>query len=117
MDQINQLNKIFNRDDAQPPSSGKTPKGQKFDIFKVDYPWIEACTDKREMRLAYESLKEDAGFPDLTATCLKKLKQLDPKFKTESDFNNYTPKEADEANADVLAFLSTMEKNDRKLRA
>lgn len=69
------------------------------------------------MRLAYECVKEDGGFPDLTATCLKKLKQLDPKFKTESDFNNYTPKEADEANADVLAFLSSMEKNDRKLRA
>jgi hypothetical protein len=32
----------------------------------VDYPWVEKCNDKREMRLAYEAMKEDGGFPDLT---------------------------------------------------
>lgn len=54
---------------------------------------MDACTDKREMRLAYECMRDDGGFPDLTHYCLKKLKQLDPKYKTEADFNNYTPAE------------------------
>lgn len=42
------------------------------------------------MRLAYEAMKEDGGFPDLTHACLKRLKEIDPKFKTTADFNNYT---------------------------
>lgn len=68
------------------------------------------------MRLAYECIRDDGGFPDLTNYCLKKLKQLDPKYKTEADFNNYTPAEQKAANADVLGFLSEMDKADRKLR-
>ena len=100
--QLNDLSKVFN----PAANANKTKKGEKFDIYKVDYPWIEACTDKREMRLAYECVKEDGGFPDLTLACQKKLKELDPKFKTTEDFNKYSPQEEKAANADVLAFLS-----------
>ena len=46
----------------------------------------------------------------------KKLKEVDPKFKTTEDFNNYTPAEAQEANDDVLAFLDQMNETDKKLR-
>jgi hypothetical protein len=104
--------------DGGPPSAGapdtrKTKPGEKFDIYKCDYPWVDAQTDKREMRLAYECMKEDGGFPDLTDYCLKKLRELDPKFKTTADFNNYTADEAKEANDDVLSFLSDMNKADQ----
>jgi len=44
---------------------GKTRSGEKFDIMKVDYQWVDGCEDKRELRLAYEALVEDNGFPDL----------------------------------------------------
>ena len=45
-------------DSAQPSSvsADKTRKGEKFDLLKVDYKWIDNCDDKRELRLAYESL-------------------------------------------------------------
>jgi tetratricopeptide (TPR) repeat protein len=68
------------------------------------------------MRLAYEALKLDGGFPDLTNYCLKRLKQLDPKYKTTEDFNKYTPEEEKAANKDVLNFLNDMEKADKKLQ-
>jgi len=61
-------------------------------------------------------LKKDGGFPDLTDYCLKKLKKLDPKYKTEQDFNNYTPDEEKAANADVLQFLKEMNNADRQLK-
>lgn len=61
-------------------------------------------------------MKEDGGFPDLTDYCLKRLKVLDPKFKTEADFNNYTPAEERAANDDVLDFLNDMNKADSQLR-
>lgn len=91
MENLDALKQVFNKDEKnESGTTGKTKKGEKFDIYKVDYPWVEKCADKREMRLAYEAMKEDGGFPDLTRACLLKLKQLDPKFKTEDDFNNYT---------------------------
>jgi hypothetical protein len=79
--QLHELNKIFANQSAayeqapqQAAGSSKTKPGQKFDIYKCDYPWVDACTDKREMRLAYECMRDDGGFPDLTNYCLKKLK-------------------------------------------
>lgn len=67
MENLEALTKVFGQEEKPEPSTtGKTKKGEKFDIFKVDYPWVEKCNDKREMRLAYEAMKEDGGFPDLT---------------------------------------------------
>ena len=97
-------------------NTGKTPKGEKFDIYKVDYPFVDNCTDKREMRLAYECVKEDGGFPDLAEYCRKKLKLLDKNFKTEEDFNKYDPVAEREANNDVLNWLKEVNKTDKKLR-
>lgn len=87
-----------------------------YDINKVDYKWVDKETNKKELRLAYEALKEDAGFPDLTRYVLKKLKQVNPNYKTSEDFNNYTPEEARQANDDVLDFLDKMNEADNKLR-
>jgi hypothetical protein len=58
-------------------------------------------------------MEKDGGFPDLTNYCLKKLKELDPRYKTTVDFNKFTPEEERAANADVLSFLSDMNKADR----
>ena len=123
-EELSQINEIFKN--AQLPGGGgdgtnmvsqsKTKSGQTFDIYKCDYPWVDKCDDKREMRLAYECMKADGGFPDLTNYCLKKLKNLDRNYKTEEDFNNCTPEEARAANDDVLSFLSDMKKADLKLK-
>ena len=94
----------------------KTKPGEKFDIYKVDYPWIDGCDDKRECRLAWQALTEDGGFPDLANYCKAKLKKLDPKFKLPEDFNKFTPEEEKAANKDVLSFLSDMENADKKLK-
>ena len=107
-------NNMGSADNNQPPTmaSDKTRKGERFDLLKVDYQWVDRCDDKRELRLAYESLVEDAGFPDLTAHCLAKLKTVDKKFKTQEDFNRYDPEEERKANEDVNAFLSEMASTD-----
>ncbi len=111
-------NNMGSSDGNQPPTlaADKTRKGEKFDLLKVDYAWVDRCDDKRELRLAYEALEEDSGFPDLTAHCLKKLKSLDKRFKTAEDFNRYDPEEERRANEDVSAFLSEMAQTDQRLR-
>ena len=52
------------------------PRDRKptFDLYKVDYKWIEKETNRKELRGAYNALKEDRGFPDLLAAVTKKLK-------------------------------------------
>ena len=47
---------------------------------------------------------------------LKRLKTVDPKFKTTEDFNNYTQEDERAANEDVLAFLEEMNESDKKIR-
>ena len=110
-----------NADAYNHPPTGKSsgdPRDKKstYDLWKVDYPWVDKQTSKRELKHAYMALKEDGGFPDLLKHVLKKLKSLDPNFKTEADFNNYTPQDAEDANNDVMAFLDEMNETDKKIR-
>ena len=94
-----------------------TSKGDKFDIYKVDYNWINTQTNKRELRLAFDSIKTDGGFPDLLKCIRDRLRVVDPKFKTTEDFNTGISTEyAKEVNSDVLAFLKQAKENDEKLR-
>ena len=81
------------------PQSGD-PRDRKptFDLYKVDYKWIEKETSKRELKGAYKALTEDGGFPDLLKAVVKRLKVVDPSFRTAEDFNNYTPADEAEAN-------------------
>jgi len=99
-------------DEMEVPQTGSSHKPysamSKFDIYRVDYGWVDKTENKKELKLAYEALKEDAGFPDLIKYTLKKLKQVDKNYKTEEDFNKYTPAEALEANNDVSDFLRDM---------
>ena len=105
---------MYNR----PPEGMGDPRCRKpkFDLYKVDYQWVAKQTSRKELRGAYNELKADGGFPDLLKAVTKKLKEVDPKFKTPEDFNNYTPAEEQEANNDVLAFLDEMNEADKKLR-
>lgn len=52
----------------------------------------------------------------MQAAVKKRLKEVDPNFKTAEDFNNYTPAEERSANDDVLAFLDEMNETDKKIR-
>ena len=102
----------------RPQEQSGDPRDRKptFDLYKVDYKWIEKETSRRELRGAYRALTEDGGFPDLLKACIKRLKVIDPNFKTKEDFNNYTPADEAEANDDVMAFLDQMNEADKKLR-
>jgi hypothetical protein len=83
----------------------------------VDYNWINAQTNKRELRLAYDAIKTDGGFPDLLKCIRDRLRVVDPKFKTTEDFNTGISNEyAKEVNSDVLVFLKQARENDEKLR-
>ena len=96
-------NGAASNDDKQPNGVpiGKTRSGEKFDLMKVDYQWVDACDDKRELRLAYESLVEDSGFPDLTKHAMLKLKELDKHFKSPEDFARSDPEAEAKAAKDV----------------
>lgn len=56
----------------------RTPK---FDLNKIDYTWIEKTSNLKELRLAYEELELDGGFPDLLKTLRNRIGELDPVFK------------------------------------
>ena len=109
-------------EDAQPASGYGQMTGDprdrkhKFDIFKIDYKWVDNETSKKELKGAYNCLKDDGGFPELQAYVLKKLKQVDKTFKVTEDFNNATPEEVAAANNDVLDFLNQASETDKKLR-
>ena len=107
-------NPMMNR----PAEASGDPRDKRptFDLYKVDYPWIAKETSKRELKGAYKALTEDGGFPDLLKAVVKRLKVVDPNFRTAEDFNNYTPADEAEANQDVLAFLDQMNEADKKLR-
>ena len=109
-------NEAYNRPAENAPSGDPRDRKPKYDLYKVDYKWVDNQKDKRELRAAYQALKEDGGFPDLMNHTLKRLKVVDPKFKTTEDFNNYTAEEERAANEDVLAFLEQMNESDKKIR-
>lgn len=98
------------------PNLKTTTPGEKFDIYKVDYRWIELQTNKRELKLAYDAVKEDGGFPDLLKAIREKLRVVDPAFKTTEDFNNFSSEYAKEVNSDVMEFLRQAKQNDENLR-
>ena len=113
----------MNGDDAQPASQSSAnfsgdprDRKHKFDIYKIDWKWVDNQTSKKELRGAYNCLKEDGGFPDLMAYTLKRLKEVDKSFKTTEDFNNATPQDIKAANDDVLDFLNQANETDQKLR-
>ena len=72
-----------------PAEGSGDPRDRKptFDLYKVDYKWVEKETSRRELKGAYHALVEDGGFPDLLAAVVKKLKTVDKNFKTSADFN------------------------------
>ena len=63
--------------------SAGDPRNRKidFDIGKVDYEWVAACTDKKELHKAYAAMMEDGGFPDLERTMKEKLMEIDDVFR------------------------------------
>ena len=62
------LSKMMNKDGGIDPGAAKksmqiTPEAIKnYDIYKVDYDFVEQCTDKRELKLAVAALKADGYF-------------------------------------------------------
>mmetsp|Transcript_8207 Transcript_8207/g.11367 ORF Transcript_8207/g.11367 Transcript_8207/m.11367 type:complete len:97 (-) Transcript_8207:3235-3525(-) len=63
---------MFNR----PPEATGDPRDRRptFDLYKVDFKWVEKETSKKELKGAYRALAEDRGFPELLAAVKKKLK-------------------------------------------
>ena len=102
------------------PQSGLTgdPRDRKpqFDLYKVDYKWVEQQTSEKELKAAFKELTIDGGFPDLLKAVRERLRVVDPSFKTTADFNNYTHADEQEANADVMNFLDEMNQNDKAIR-
>jgi len=68
------------------------------------------------LKLAYESIKDDGGFPDLLREIRERLRVVDPSFRTTDDFNNFTAEYAKEHNDDINAFFSKAKESDSKLR-
>jgi tetratricopeptide (TPR) repeat protein len=93
----------------------RTPK---FDINKIDYGWIEKTSSLKELRLAYEELEYDGGFPDLLKTLQGRMCELDPVFKRRIELSNVkiSADEERKINDDLFSFLDQMQATDDKLR-
>ena len=50
-------------------------------MHKVDYDWIAKNKDVKELKKAYNALKEDGYFPDLLKTCGERICEFQPSFK------------------------------------
>jgi hypothetical protein len=50
-------------------------------LHKVDYDWIAKNKDVKELKKAYNALKEDGYFPDLLKTCGERICEFQPSFK------------------------------------
>jgi tetratricopeptide (TPR) repeat protein len=68
------------------------------------------------LKLAFEAIREDGGFPDLLHEIRERLRVVDPSFRTTEDYNNYSAEYAKEYNEDINAFLSKAKESDSKLR-
>ena len=68
-------------DNNNDPSDHRDHKNFNYDLNKLDFEWVAKTEDKRELHKAYNTLKDDAGFPDLMKSVEDKLKTLDPAFK------------------------------------
>lgn len=89
-------------DDEKAPSEAAV---KEFDLYKVDYDWIDKQNAKKELRLAHAALKADGYFTDLIKHCEKRMKELDPAFHTQEEKDYVDPVEAKAAMSDVTSFL------------
>ena len=49
------------------------------DLNKVDYEWVAKQTAVKDLKLAYDELEIDGGFPDLRRAVGEKMVELDPR--------------------------------------
>lgn len=89
---------------------------KEFDLYKVDYNWVDRCVSIKELKKAIQALDEDRGFPDLLMHCQKRMKVLDPKYLTEAEKNYVSASTEKEANDDILDFLSSQNEHDQALK-
>lgn len=91
-------------------------KKSAFDIYKVDYEWIEKCKDKKELKKAIAALEDDGGFPDLVHACKLKLGELDPSMRRLLNQKPVSYEEKAEIDADLNKFLDAANQDDEALK-
>ena len=87
-----------------------------YDIYKVDYEFIEKCTDKKELKKAIAALEEDNGFPDLVKACKERLGELDPNMRRLLNQKPVTAEERSEIEDDINKFLDSANQDDEALK-
>merc|ERR1712194_863429 len=94
------------------------PKQHTFDINKIDYEWIEANHNKKELKLAYDALEEDGYFSDLLQKLGEKICLLDPSFarRMGCQKDQISAEEKAALNSDLNDFFADAAKTDVKLR-
>lgn len=97
---------------ADEPKQQEAPRA-KFDIYKIDYDWIEKTTSKKDLRLAHETLVEDNGYPDLLKTLENRLMEVDPTFKKKMEANVKLDYEQQRViDKDIFDFIDDINKTD-----
>ena len=51
----------------------------KYNLDRVDFEWVSKTTDVKELLKAFDALRDDAGFPDLTRAVGERIVKLDPR--------------------------------------
>ena len=76
---------------------------------------MSKTTDKKELKQAWEAIKEDGGFPHLQKAIEERLGSLDAAFKRMIDSGRISLEEEQTLAEDINAFIQDIHKIDKKL--
>ena len=89
---------------------------EKYNIEKISFEWVEECKDRKEIKKAYEAIKEYGGYYDLEQALKKKLAELDPTFRRQIDERPLTKQEKETIENDLAMFLDSANYDDESLQ-
>eukprot|EP00462_Mataza_sp_D1_P000542 CAMPEP_0175096448 /NCGR_PEP_ID=MMETSP0086_2-20121207/4740_1 /TAXON_ID=136419 /ORGANISM="Unknown Unknown, Strain D1" /LENGTH=919 /DNA_ID=CAMNT_0016369855 /DNA_START=130 /DNA_END=2889 /DNA_ORIENTATION=- len=117
------LNSTANSAGSNAPGNPAVPKSKALNmdgtvnLDAVDFEYVEACTNPKELRKVLTALEEDGYFRQLISACKNKLKRLDPKA-VGLDWDEKVPATVvDEAKADILSWGFEIDKTDDALKS
>ncbi|CAI2382792.1 unnamed protein product [Moneuplotes crassus] len=88
---------------------------EKYPIEKVSFEWVEECNDRKEIKKAYEAIKDEGGYYDLEMSLKNKLAKLDPSFRRRINEKPMSKEEKENIANDLDAFLHSANTDDQSL--
>ena len=89
---------------------------EKYPIEKISFEWVEKATDVKEVKKAYEAIKEEGGYYDLEQALKNKFAELDPSFKRRIEEKPLSKQEKEVIDNDIQKFIDAANEDDESLQ-